>query len=246
MKCAYHFNSFPDRRSKGFTLIELLVVVAIIAVLVAILLPALSQAREAARKVVCGTHLKQIATAALMYAKDYDGFFPPCIQANYPYYWTNPNDPMAMGGFRALVTFNYLPTTDYAVLSCPSFISRVGGTPAEQIFNHEPWGPTFFWCAGARGLYTNSPVKDNDPGNWLIAGDLVYGSNCGAGYFTWPQWPGNHVFNMSTRASNRGANCTGANWAYVDGHVQWHKRGELQGWYWAGEQYLAHPVTYGQ
>ncbi|HEU4752027.1 MAG TPA: prepilin-type N-terminal cleavage/methylation domain-containing protein, partial [Armatimonadota bacterium] len=61
---------------KGFTLIELLVVIAIIAILAAILFPVFAQAREAARKVSCGSNLRQFGHAVLMYVQDHDETFP--------------------------------------------------------------------------------------------------------------------------------------------------------------------------
>lgn len=59
---------------EGFTLIELLVVIAIIAILAAILFPVFAQAREKARQTTCVSNLKQLGTATLLYAQDYDGF----------------------------------------------------------------------------------------------------------------------------------------------------------------------------
>ncbi len=59
-------------KKKGFTLIELLVVIAIIAMLLAILMPALGKVKKIAMRVVCGTNLKGLGTAQMVYANDYD------------------------------------------------------------------------------------------------------------------------------------------------------------------------------
>jgi prepilin-type N-terminal cleavage/methylation domain-containing protein/prepilin-type processing-associated H-X9-DG protein len=63
----------------GFTLIELLVVIAIIAVLAAILFPMFAKAREKARMTACTSNLRQLDTALLMYAQDYEETLPPAV-----------------------------------------------------------------------------------------------------------------------------------------------------------------------
>jgi len=60
----------------AFTLVELLVVVAIIALLLGILLPALGRARDLARTTECLTRMKAGATAAQTYTVEYRGYLP--------------------------------------------------------------------------------------------------------------------------------------------------------------------------
>ena len=62
-------------KSRAFTLIELLVVIAIIAILAAILFPVFAQAKEAAKKTQDLSNIKQIGTASLIYASDYDDMY---------------------------------------------------------------------------------------------------------------------------------------------------------------------------
>jgi prepilin-type N-terminal cleavage/methylation domain-containing protein/prepilin-type processing-associated H-X9-DG protein len=82
-----------SRPQSGFTLIELLVVIAIIAILAAILFPVFAQAREKARQATCVSNLKQIGTACLMYAQDFDETYPMLENGPERYTVANVLDP---------------------------------------------------------------------------------------------------------------------------------------------------------
>ena len=56
-----------EARRRGFSLVELLAAIAIVGVLVALLFPAVQAARESARRVVCQSNIRQLASGLLHY-----------------------------------------------------------------------------------------------------------------------------------------------------------------------------------
>lgn len=104
------------QRRSAFTLIELLVVIAIIAILAAILFPVFAQARDKARQTACLSNQKQIGTALMMYAQDYDETLPSAPYSGLI------ADPDALAGWNwALWVPKLHPyVKNYQVFACPN------------------------------------------------------------------------------------------------------------------------------
>jgi prepilin-type N-terminal cleavage/methylation domain-containing protein len=66
-------------RQKAFTLIELLVVIAIIALLLSIVLPSLTKVKEAARRTVCASHMRELGLSIHLYCEQEDGILPAMV-----------------------------------------------------------------------------------------------------------------------------------------------------------------------
>ena len=99
---------------KAFTLIELLVVIAIIAILAAILFPVFARAREQARKTACLSNLKQIGTAHMLYAQDYEENIAPAEAGPVP-------GPAAFGWADLIQPY----TKNEHLFNCPSTRDKV-------------------------------------------------------------------------------------------------------------------------
>lgn len=72
----------------AFSLSELLVVMVIISLLLALSIPAIQEVRKTSRSAQCLSNLRSIAGAALTYASDNDGHFPPYISASNGQSWS--------------------------------------------------------------------------------------------------------------------------------------------------------------
>lgn len=98
------------KKNPGFTLIELLVVIAIIAILAAMLLPALARAKEKAKRIQCGSNLRQFSLVTRFYANDNRDKYPVLTGGYWP--WDMP-----------VVTSQALqvPRSRQHIFYCPSF-----------------------------------------------------------------------------------------------------------------------------
>ncbi|HSV27880.1 MAG TPA: type II secretion system protein [Sedimentisphaerales bacterium] len=135
-------------RRKGFTLVELLVVIAIIAMLLAILMPALARVRTLAYQMLCGTNLKGIANAILVYSQDNAERYPVAGvpgglwqntgvhptgslrggDAAQGWQWDDTRKPTALSPVpqRATVSASFFLLVRYADVSVASFVCRAG------------------------------------------------------------------------------------------------------------------------
>jgi prepilin-type N-terminal cleavage/methylation domain-containing protein len=130
-------------KKKGFTLVELLVVIAIIAMLLAILMPALAKVKTLAYQMLCGTNLKGVANALLVYGQDNNEKYPvagvgtvewnrsglhPAGTLPTGWNWDDPAKPPSTVnvGTRPTVSACLYLLVKYADVSPSSFVCKAG------------------------------------------------------------------------------------------------------------------------
>lgn len=185
--------------------------IAIVATLAALLLPALRNAKAQAKRVGCVNNLRQIATAMMTYANDYDGYVPGSTYNNSREYSPNCLTPAsAPTGPGLLSNLGYLK--DPNVIYCPGrkpgdrYTAKYGGAEGSYYVattNKSPndgYDFSSWHCLG-----TTDPSK-------VLAFDLCIMS-CDPNS---PQYPNDEPF-----GATRHHHGTGYNFAFFDGSVRW-------------------------
>ncbi|MCE5238908.1 DUF1559 domain-containing protein [bacterium] len=184
----------------GFTLIELLVVIAIIAILAAILFPVFAKAREKARQTACLSNVRQLGTAVMSYAQDYDEMIPPHDDGDSGITdWRWYTFQMRLNPY----------VKNYQILKCPSD----SGYTAPPTASGRWW--SYGFNAGELGYSGLALARAVVPAETLVLFDATEDDGGIDGNDDRPyQIPTDPMYNIHNN---------GLNACFLDGHAKWYK-----------------------
>jgi prepilin-type N-terminal cleavage/methylation domain-containing protein/prepilin-type processing-associated H-X9-DG protein len=191
---------------RGFTLIELLVVIAIIAILAAILFPVFARAREKARQTSCLSNVRQMGTATMMYAQDYDECFPG-------------HDSSGIAGVDEWPAMLFPYVKNAQIFRCPS--ASQGNTSMWGHFNLQGTVPL---CYGQNCYYLSwkTDGEAEDPSGTLMVADSIGDNRIGPEFAVRDARTSGCWHGLAPR-HNEMLNC-----GFVDGHAKAMKLGTIE------------------
>ncbi|MDD2710872.1 MAG: DUF1559 domain-containing protein [Verrucomicrobiae bacterium] len=214
-------------KNSAFTLVELLVTIAIVGLLMSMLAPALKNAKEKARQIACMNNLRQIGTAALNYAGDYNGWLPHANSSHLPSSNSNQTWKYLIAPYVNISS----PTNsllERGVFHCPSQNNASCGNSAfgdNGFYGGYGWNFTYLGykdaVSGGVEPWVNCSQIGN-PSQVIMAGDTsdwyLNNASCYNLFF---------LYSTGFAALESYRHTGGGNYLWVDGHVSWHLMREV-------------------
>ena len=175
---------------KGFTLVELLVVISIIALLLSILMPSLNSVRAQAKRVACGSNIKNMGLGVVMYQHDYKGNFPTILWNPWmdkPNYWQGQLSVYLGWTGNADMTFTYATKTTRDLSKYPDRLLNIFRCPSVKSsektrsvwghsygINHYLWSTAIDTAHPNRKIYWHFRELKRPKTTFLLIDDSYY------------------------------------------------------------------------
>jgi len=230
-------------KNSKFTLIELLVVIAIISILAAMLLPVLGRARESAKRALCMSNNRQLATAALMYADMNDHTVPYenrsynlAEMKNFNHHWRAdtihdllqvPTDLIRCPSLPNLGTssaagrgsmYGVLPNQPWPVaMQRPTYSSTI------IYYGRGIWPSTASWKKAGMSQFLHRTIERNAADKAITADRTLRQHGYSAAAYYSFNHPIGGIRRVETEATSLANRMAGMNVAMGDGRVVWRK-----------------------
>jgi len=180
-----------DKQNPGFTLVELLVVMAILGLLAALVFPGMRGALRKAVAIDCMSDMRQMGIAMQMFADDNDGLLPG---TSHGVSWTN-----SLSAYLG-----------------PNFIGRCPAVPKHRARVTYGWND----CLVTNGVGISIEFCFT-PASTMVMAELATNQSSEHFHFAGVRGGvGRLTPNQFKAAVNVEAHGTGANYLFVDGHVE--------------------------